>query len=250
MKRVYTDEFCTQGNKIPGAQPDSKAAASSICPFKIKYFQMNKQLIVLIAFTLIASKGFSQAGMQIGWNTSGYKFVSSGLHEKRGLKWGLNAGLLYRTPGKTVCLQPTLLYTQKGAINNNDGANYTSNVDHYKNRLNYLELSVPILLKVPIAGKKNSFDIGAGPYFGRLVSAKSKIYYLDGTDRITTFKIGTNDSTDDFKPMDIGISLYMGGRFEHFYMNMGYDIGLANVGAAKNENIKNGCFSLNMGVLF
>jgi Outer membrane protein beta-barrel domain len=211
---------------------------------------MKKQLIFLLALTLIVSKGYGQLGLQLGWNTTSYHYVSSGLHEKRGLKWGVNAGLLYRTPGKIVCLQPSLLYTQKGAINNNAGASYTTDVDHYKNRLNYLELTIPIILKVPIAGKKNSFDIGAGPYLGRLISAKSKIYYLDGTDRITKFKIGTNDSTDDFKPMDIGISLYMGARIEHFFMSMGYDIGLANAGAAKNETIKNGCFSLNIGVLF
>ncbi len=209
---------------------------------------MQKQQVLFLALSFITFKSYSQAGMQIGLNATNYKLVQAGMHEKRSTKIGLNAGLLYRTPGKHFCLQPTLLYTQKGAINNDWNINAT-NVDHYKNRLNYLELSVPVLLKMPVNGPKNTFDIGVGPYLGKLLSAVSKIYYLDGTKKNSKFKIGTAQ-TDDFKPIDVGLSIYMGVRIHHFYMNMVYDLGLSNVDPITNQSIKNRCFSFNMGALF
>ena len=210
---------------------------------------MKKVFLLLLVVIGFHATGYSQMGLQIGWNTSGYRYVIGGVHETRGWNWGFNGGLLFRTPGKRICFQPTLLYTQKGATNNNDGATYTVGVNKYVNKLNYVEFSVPILFKAPFAGPKNSFDIGIGPYAAKLVSAYSKIKYLDGTDKNSNFKVG-NGSKNDFTPLDFGLSFYMGARFTHFFMSLGYDKGISNVDPRSGESIKNGCFNINMGVLF
>jgi len=210
---------------------------------------MIRQITLAFVLTCISSTVFAQFGIQVGWNTSGYKLTRAGVHEKRAWNWGVNAGVLYTTPGKVLSLQPTLLYTQKGATNNNNGSNYVSGISRFKNKLAYVELSLPLILKANLGVKKCSFDIGAGPYFSKLVSAVSKAVDLNGGSKNTKFKVG-KASTDDFKPGDIGISFYMGMRVKHFFMSMGYDMGLSDVDPRSSETIKNGCFSLNMGALF
>jgi len=139
-----------------------------------------------------------------------------------------------------------MLFTQKGAVNNNLGSVYTPNIDHWTNKLGYAELSLPIILKLPIM-RKSSFDIGVGPYAGSLVSAVSKAKDLDGKITKTKFKVGS-DSTDDFKRMDAGLCVYFGGKFSHFNMSLVYEKGLVNISPAKNESIRNGCFSFNMAI--
>ena len=112
-----------------------------------------------------------------------------------------------------------------------------------------LELSLPLIFKAPLGVKNCSYDIGAGPYFSKLVSAVSKAVDLDGGTKVNKFKIGKS-STDDFKSGDIGLSLYMGMRVMHFNMSLVYDLGLTNVTPNPNQSIKNGCFSLNIGAIF
>ena len=214
-----------------------------------QFLSFKKHALVIVLLSFISTGSFAQFGIQVGWNTSGYKFTKSGVTEKRGWNWGVNAGVMYRLGGKLLCIQPTVLYTQKGATNNNDGPNYVSGILEFKNKLNYAELSLPVIFKVPLGVPKVSFDFGVGPYFGKLVSAVSKAKDLDGNTKKTNFKIG-NASTDDFKPGDIGLSIYMGCRIKHFNMCMGYDLGISNITPTTNETIKNGCFSINMGAFF
>lgn len=201
--------------------------------------------LLLTLLVLTSGIAFSQVGMQVGLNTTSYRLVRSGSHDSRGMNFTYNAGLVFRLPGKKICLQPSLLYSMKGAINNNS----TDSVLKYINKLGYLELSVPVLVKVPFAGKKNTFDFGFGPYAGRLITAFSKAQLLYGGSKKTDFKTGSA-TTDDFKNMDYGLAIYVGTRFNHFNINFTYDLGLYDVDPNTNRSIKNRCFSLNMGVFF
>lgn len=207
-----------------------------------------KRLFTL-ALIFLAASSFAQLGIQVGWNTTGYHFEQNGKSLKRGWLWGVNAGIMYRTPGKHFSLQPALLYTQKGARNNNSDAVYVADVLHFDNRLTYVELAVPIIYKAGLGVDNISFDIGAGPYVGKLVKAVSKKVDLEENNTKTDFKVGTAE-TDDFTPMDIGLQFYMGARINHFNMSLTYEKGLSNINPAKDESIRNGCFSLNLGVFF
>ncbi len=209
---------------------------------------MRSGIWALLTLCILSTTGYGQIGIQLGWNTTGYKYTLSGTTEERGLNFGLNAGLVYRSKGKKLCVQPELLYTQKGATNNNDGANYVSNVLEFKNKLDYMEFALPIIFKIPIFDA-GSFDLGAGPYVSKLLSADCKIKDLNGGSRTTPFKIGT-DSTDDFKPIDAGIVFYSAIKVRHFYMSLCYEKGLSDIAPANNLVIKNGCFNFNLGILF
>lgn len=207
-----------------------------------------KKLVVFFLLALFATTGsYAQFGMQLGCNISNYKLVVAGADVPRGMKFGLNAGLMYRTKGKRFGIQPTLLFTQKGVTRDNDVSG--SSIDLFRNKLDYLECSVPILIKMPLAGPKNTFDIGAGPYFSKLIAAYSKAKYNDGHTTKTGFKIGTSESSD-FTPTDYGLTIYVGGRFTHFNMSLVYDLGFYDVDPQPGGSIKNRCFSFNMGVFF
>lgn len=208
---------------------------------------MKQTALLFILAVSLTTHSLAQVGMQVGCNLTNYRYVKSGTHLKRSMAASYNFALMFRTPTRHVSVQPTLLYTRKGAINNDNSANY--NISKYKNKLEYLEFSAPVILKAELEGKKNTFDIGVGPYVAKLLSAKSKIEYLYDSSRTTSFKIG-DAKTDDFKPIDYGLSFYMGIKVTHFQMNMGYDLGLANVDPKANESIKNRCFSFNIGVFF
>jgi len=208
---------------------------------------MKKQLFLLIAAIGFAVSSYAQFGMQLGCNISSYRFVTGGTSDPRGMKFGLNAGILYRTPGKHFGIQPTLLFSQKGCTRNSTATGSTIKV--FRNKLDYLEASMPILIKMPFAGPKNTFDIGAGPYFGTLIAAYSKAKYDDGHSTKTAFKIGTSNSSS-FTPTDYGMCLYLGGRFTHFNMSLVYSIGFADIDPQSGESIKNRCFSYNFGVFF
>jgi hypothetical protein len=208
---------------------------------------MKKQLFLFTAAMCFVVSSYAQFGMQLGCNISSYRFVTGGTSDPRGLKFGLNAGILYRTPGKYFGLQPTLLYSQKGCTR--DNPTYGTPIEKYRNKLDYLEASIPVLIKLPFAGPKNTFDMGAGPYFGKLIAAYSKAMFTDGHKTKTGFKIG-NSATDGFTATDYGLCLYLGGRFTHFNMSLVYNIGFADVDPQSGESIKNRCFSYNFGVFF
>ncbi len=106
-----------------------------------------KRLILVLTFVALAATSFSQVGLQVGLNTTSYRLMRSGSHDARGINFTYNAGLVFRLPGKRICLQPSLLYSMKGAINNNTA----DSVLKYINKLGYLELTVPVLIKAPFA---------------------------------------------------------------------------------------------------
>src|SRR4051812_1164982 len=55
MKRVYTDQGCTQIHRNLKVEPNSKVAASSVWPFKINYFQTKNLFVLMLALLPLTS---------------------------------------------------------------------------------------------------------------------------------------------------------------------------------------------------
>jgi len=53
-----------------------------------------------------------------------------------------------------------------------------------------------------------------------------------------------------FNRLDGGLKLGCGLGFSMLYMDVSYDLGLANIGQDNFDNAHNGCFTLNLGVNF
>ncbi len=210
---------------------------------------IKKCTLLIVIAALLSGHSFAQLGIQVGWNTTNYSLKNNGVKDKRSLIWGVNAGAMYRIGIiKKLAVQPELLFSQKGAVNNNLGSSYTSGVSRWVNKLNYVELGVPVLFRMKLL-TKSTFDMGAGPYIATLVSAKSRIEYLNGDKKKDEFKIGS-DATDDFKRMDMGYKLYMGAKLSHVNFSMCYARSISDISPTATQTVKNGCFSLNFGVFF
>lgn len=211
---------------------------------------MKKLILLMVFVTALSAESIAQPGIQAGWNISGYRLERSGTKYERGWNSGFNAGVMYRTPGRYVSLQPTVLYSQKGAVNQNTGSVYVTGVSDYTNNLSYVQLSLPVILKIGLGIDDDwSFDVGVGPYAGFLAAASVKTKYLNGDTDKKDYKIG-NSSSDDFKRTDAGLSLYLGARLGHFNTSIGYDLGLIDGSPNGGESLRNRCFSLNLGAFF
>lgn len=150
---------------------------------------------------------------------------------------GLNVGfvigtqLSYQAP---VFLEGGLFYTEKGGKSYDDGVKFTYD-------LNYLE--IPIVIKY-----KYFFDhqMAIQPYLGGFISCGVSGKIKDFKERAAQDSF----SDDMFKRFDGGIRLGCGFSFQNLYLDLGYDIGLANICHDYFDTSHTGCFFANIGVDF
>ena len=150
---------------------------------------------------------------------------------------GLNLGFVtgmqvaYNTP---IFLEGGLYYTEKGGKGYNDSKKFTYN-------LNYLEL--PIVMKYQyFINDDVAIQPFAGGYFAYGIGGRIKNY----SDR----EAEDSFSGSKFRRFDGGLRLGCGVSFQNMYMDMSYDIGLANISHDTFDSSHNGCFYLNLGVNF
>lgn len=132
---------------------------------------------------------------------------------------GFNAGIYTQIMiGETFAIQPELLYSAKGAKTEYDNTFGNGETDF---NLNYIE--APILATFKLG---DAADIHIGPYFGYLVSAKSK------STNETVF--GDVDSEgeferDNFNKFDYGLAGGIGFNFSALTIGLRYNYGLAEI---------------------
>ncbi len=179
-----------------------------------------------------------------GFNTSTYKYQVNNNTSGRSALVGFNAGLFYRgSLASHVIIEPSLLFTRKGARNNNT----PFPVDYTKNRLDYIQLNVPFMYRGWVS-RHADFTLGGGPYAAVLAHADVRTQYRTGDRTLDDYSIGTN-SSDDFKPMDAGLRFGAGFRYDQVNVSMAYDLGLADIAPQANTAIRNRSFSVNMGFM-
>ncbi len=117
---------------------------------------------------------------------------------------------------------------------------------------NYLDIPVKVKYSVGV-NETMSFFGEFGPYVGIALSGKIKyIETYDGDTSTETeeIKFGSNDEEDDFKRLDYGITLGGGLNVGIVEVGVYYDLGLANISAYEDDDVKNRVLRLSVAYVF
>jgi hypothetical protein len=150
---------------------------------------------------------------------------------------GLNLGAVVGTqlsPYTPIYLEGGLFYVEKGGKGDYNNENFTYD-------LNYLE--IPVVVKYKYYFNE---DAAIQPFFGGFLSCGvgGNIKNYDKREATSSF------SDDYFRRFDGGIRLGCGVSFQNFYMDLSYDIGLANICHDTFDKSHTGCFFATIGVDF
>ena len=197
-----------------------------------------KKTLLLLALIVASTATFAQTtsfGIKAGLNSSKLTVSATGGSISTESLVGFHVGGVVDIGFETFSIQPGLLFSTKGGKSSSeDGTD--------KVTLNYLEVPVNFLYKVPAGDGKVFF--GAGPYLGYGLSGKSKS--SDGTSTDVTF----GSTTDDVKNPDFGFNFLAGYQFSQgFALNVNYGLGLANLSnddAGVNLKTKNQVLSFSL----
>lgn len=181
-------------------------------------------------------------GLRLGMNMSQVRSEAQALNGT-GLRTGLNVGAVagfQLSPVTPVFFETGIYYTQKGGKSDNV-ATLENPKTKFTYDLNYLEL--PLLIKYQhFVNPEVSIQPYAGGYLACGVSGDIKDY--GNRKAFSAF--------DDkaFRRFDGGLKLGCGLGFNACYVDLSYDIGLANIGQDAFDSTHNGCFTVNVGVNF
>lgn len=159
--------------------------------------------------------------------------------------------------GKNISIRPGINFLQhgfklKGEINGDSEGGASSAKFEGKNVLNYIQLPVNVVYRIPFA--KHQLQIGAGAYAGYGISGKSKITVtLDGQEMEggTIEENPFKNEGEGLKRSDFGVSALAGIRFSNgVFANLGYQLGLSGISGDEEGEYKNRGLQLTLGYFF
>lgn len=214
-----------------------------------------KKMFLVAAATVIATVSFSQAkfGFQAIGNASTASLKGDNLAGfKKSTKIGFGGGIVADLPvAKNFSVRPSLNFLQKKSSLVYTGV--TNQKFTTESELNYLELPVNFVYKVPLQAASVYF--GAGPSVGYGISGKIKSQgVLPGDNE------QINDSSDPFKEVegetlmkrvDVSANFLAGVEFNNgIFVNAGYLLGLTNISKNQDGGYKNRGILLTVGFMF
>ena len=177
-------------------------------------------------------------GFRLGLNAASVRSSAPALDGKSA-KTGLNVGLAVGLPlsrYNPIFIETGLLFNQKGGKSSASGTRGKFTYD-----LGYLEL--PLVLKYKFYTRSGvAIEPFAGGFMAVGVSGEIKDY----ADR----EAFSSYSDNYFRRFDGGLRLGCGVSYGMGYLEMGYDLGLANVGQDTFDDTHTGCFTIGIGVNF
>src|SRR4051812_49403463 len=209
-----------------------------------------KKVFLLAAATIVASVSFSQVkfGVQVIGNAGSASIKSEELSNfKKPMKIGFGAGVVADIPlQNNLGVRTSVNFLQKKSSVEfaTPGTDKKSTIN---STLNYVEVPVNLVYKIPMKGASVYF--GAGPSFGYGISGKLK---FQGYEAIGGVVHAIDESTEAFtkedkggagmKRFDISANVNAGVQFDNgLYVNAGYLAGLSNLtegdGQYKNRGI-------------
>ena len=205
-------------------------------------------LIMVIAFTIPSfaqfetNRGRSRYnrddteryyGLRLGMNVASTSSESNTFdtNPRTGLVIGFAYGMQL-SKYHPLWLEASLLYSEKGGKTHQDG-------DKVTYRLGYLQL--PIIAKY---GINMDDDLYLQPFFGGYLS-------VGITGKMKNYGTRESESVfDNMKRFDGGLRDGCGLEYKMMYVEVGYDLGLANIAKDEFDNTKTRCFFVNLGINF
>ena len=221
-----------------------------------------KKMYLVVAATVLATAAFSQVrfGVQAIGNAGTASVSSSEMkNSNKDFQIGAGAGVVADISlSEKFGVRSSLNFLQKKSSINYETQELPGKTFSVKTTLNYLELPVHAVYKIPF--KNMTAFVGAGPSFGYGISGNLKakgwvetdgegdeIDVVPASAKIDAFKKESDDGAE-FKRFDISASAIAGVQFNSgLYAHAGYTHGLTNI--AKEESYKNRGIQLTVGFL-
>ena len=175
-------------------------------------------------------------GLRIGANFSTVNSDDRYLDGGR-LRTGLNVGTVVgfqMAPAAPVYFETGLSYVEKGGEGRYEGSKFTYS-------LNYLEMPLVVKYMIPV-DRLFSIQPFAGGYVAAGIGGKIKDF--GQRQAYSSF------DKEGFKRFDAGIRGGCGIQFDHFYAELAYDFGLANISHDYFDTSRTGSLSATVGVNF
>lgn len=172
-------------------------------------------------------------GLRLGMNVASTSSESNTFdtNPRTGLVIGFAYGMQL-SKHHPLWLEASLLYSEKGGKTHQDG-------DKVTYRLGYLQL--PIVAKY---GINMDDDLYLQPFFGGYLS-------VGITGKMKNYGTRESESVfDNMKRFDGGLRAGCGLEYKMMYVEVGYDLGLANIAKDEFDNTKTRCFFVNLGINF
>ncbi len=175
-------------------------------------------------------------GLRLGVSLSS---ISSDISELDGssIQAGLSFGGIVGfqlSPTTPVFLETGLLYTEKGGKGNVNGEKTVYN-------LNYFEVPIVARYRVELDD-----DIFINPFFGGYLALG-----IGGKIKHYAQKISESSFSDDcFQRFDGGLRLGCGLEYSMMYLDVAYELGLANISHSDFDSAKNRSLLISVGVNF
>ncbi|MBK9256526.1 MAG: PorT family protein [Saprospiraceae bacterium] len=182
-------------------------------------------LILLLCFTFVLNKGYSQFSVRAGINSSNEKYSAEGNSISFSSKLGFHVGIMTHAKlSEKLSFRPGLLYSQRGS----KIELFQTEVTH---NLNYLD--IPLSFTYHVKSQDNGLFIEFGPNIQYLLSATA------------TAEGETEDVKDGQNNLDLGVIIGTGYNInERFGIGFNYNLGLLSnakeiddIDSVKNTNL-------------
>lgn len=206
--------------------------------------------MLFCAFACVCFAQKVSYGIKAGANLSSM-YRNFGAPYTSDLLLGFNAGAIVNITFNRLVIRPGVFYSTKGETENAKLMDITGTVigpTKTKLRLNYLEVPVNVLYKIPV-GNNNAINLGGGGYFGYGLSGSIS---RDGQDPYPV-KFGNSTGVFDLRlnNPDFGVNVIAGaGIKDRYLIEAGYSYGFGNLSPSANSTLNNRTLSFSVGYIF
>ena len=181
-----------------------------------------------------------------GLNISNQKVDNTFKNEYLDSKLGFHVGGFTEISlSKSFSLQPEILFSNQGSIEDNNSIKYTLSENYIK---------IPLLLNYYIV---DNLKIQAGPQIGFLLSVNRKTevdpnYFNFQTNDLVLEKLETTqDVAESYEVLNFGLNFGAGYELSSgILFNIRYNLGLSDIIKNDNSEVKNSVFQVSLGYKF
>lgn len=216
-----------------------------------------KLLIVVIGFTMTTESYAQTFGVKAGLNLSNMLVEDDDDTYSDDFKVnpGFHVGATAEFPiTELFSFETGLLLSTKG-FKVSEEETFMGETVKYESKLNLIYLDIPLTAKA-------SFDLGGariygvfGPYIGMGLSGKSKFEITAMGETETDeedIKWGSDEDEDEFKRLDLGLTMGAGVEISSIQIGLSYGLGLANISTYTDggSKISNRVLGISVGYKF